>query len=293
MYNKKRIVLMIFLLLFGLLLGLITKVYEKRFISRENAEVVKSYSVFEKTSNYKKENRERYIRYYEKNKSLSYENVVTDVNIGLDYGFYDYIGKTDTNKDILMLTNKYLKLSSDYKPSDLEMINEKYFINGNKSYNMLRKPAKEAFERLSMDSIKNSTPVYGQSAYRSYERQSVLYDKAIKNYGKEKADMDTARPGHSEHQTGLTIDVSSNKQGNMLSFENTQSFTWMRDNAYKYGFILRYPKGKENIHGYIYEAWHYRYVGKKVAKDMHDNYSNLTYDEYYYKFIDNKKGPKS
>ena len=70
-----------------------------------------------------------------------------------------------------------------------------------------------------------------------------------------------------------------------------KTFAKIHKKLSKYGFILRYPKGKENIHGYIYEAWHYRYVGKKVAKDMHDNYSNLTYDEYYYKFIDKKKTP--
>ena len=74
----------------------------------------------------------------------------------------------------------------------------------------------------------------------------------------------------------------------MLDFETTDSFKWMIDNAQKYGFILRYPKVKENIHGYIYEAWHYRYVGVKVATDMHNNYSDLTFDEYYYKFIDKK-----
>ena len=72
----------------------------------------------------------------------------------------------------------------------------------------------------------------------------------------------------------------------MFSFEKTNSFLWMKDNAYKYGFILRYPKGKESIHGYIYEPWHYRYVGKKVALDMYNNYNNLSYDEYYYRFID-------
>ena len=78
----------------------------------------------------------------------------------------------------------------------------------------------------------------------------------------------------------------------MLNFDKTSSFYWMQNNAYKYGFILRYPKGKEYITGYTYESWHYRYVGQKIAKDMHDNYSNLTFDEYYYKFIE-KKGPKS
>lgn len=288
MYNKKRIILMIFLIIFGICLTLITKAYEKNFILRENAEVVKNYSVFEKVKNYKKENRERYLRYYEKHKSLSYDDIVTRVNIGLDYGFYDYIGKANTNKDVLILTNKYLKLDETYIPNDLEKIDSKYFINGNKNARYLKKEAKEAFERLSSDSIKNGTPVYGQSAYRSYEKQEYLYNKAVRENGKEKADLDTSRPGHSEHQTGLTIDVSSTKQGNMLSFENTDSFDWMKDNCYKYGFILRYPKNKEQIHGFIYEAWHYRYVGKKVAKDMHNNYSDLTFDEYYYKFIDKK-----
>ena len=70
------------------------------------------------------------------------------------------------------------------------------------------------------------------------------------------------------------------------SFEYTSSYHWMKNNAYKYGFILRYPKGKESIHGFIFESWHYRYVGVDVATDMHENYPNLTYDEYYYIFLD-------
>ena len=73
----------------------------------------------------------------------------------------------------------------------------------------------------------------------------------------------------------------------MLEFENTKSFKWMIENAHKYGFILRYPKNKESIHGYIYEPWHYRYVGIKIATDIYNNYNNLTYDEYYHKFIEN------
>ena len=245
-----------------------------------------NYAPFKKINSFKKENTERYIRYYEKNKELDFEDVVIQVNIGLDYGFYNYIKNSDKNKNNLVLVNKYLKLSKDYVPNDLEEIKSEYFINGNQNTRMLRKEAKIMFERLSHDSIKNKTPVYGQSGYRSYDKQETLYKNAIKQNGKEQADSDTARPGHSEHQTGLTIDVSSTKSGNMLNFENTPSFKWMQNNAYKYGFILRYPKGKESIHGFIYESWHYRYVGIKVAKDMHDNYPNLTFDEYYYKFLD-------
>ncbi|MGM9878947.1 MAG: M15 family metallopeptidase [Bacilli bacterium] len=288
MNKNKRIIIIFILIIIGAIIFSLDKVYEERIVLKEKLEKIDVYTPFKKTTNFKQENRERYVKYYERNKNLSYEDVVTMVNIGLDYDFYDYITLSDTNKDILILTNKYLKLDENYKPNDLERIDNKYFINGNKDVNYLRKEAKEAFERLSADSIKNNTPVYGQSAYRSYERQNILYNEAVKSYGKEKADLDTARAGHSEHQTGLTIDVSSNKKGNMLNFENTSSYNWMINNAHKYGFILRYPKGKEKIHGFIYEAWHYRYVGVKVATDMHNNYSDLTYDEYYYKFIDNK-----
>ena len=288
MNKNKRIIIIFVLLVIGISIFCISNVYEERIVLREKLDRIDSYTPFKKTTNFKEENKERYVRFYEMNKNLSYEEVVTRVNIGLDYGFYNYITLSDTKKDILILTNKYLRLDEDYKPSDLEKIKVDYFINGNSKVSYLRKDARNAFERLSADSIKNNTPVYGQSAYRSYEKQSILYNSAVESYGKEKADNDTARPGHSEHQTGLAIDVSSTKTGNMLDFENTDSFNWMVNNAHKYGFILRYPKGKENIHGYIYEAWHYRYVGVKVATDMHNNYSDLTFDEYYYKFIDNK-----
>lgn len=288
MNKNKRIIIIFVLLVIGISIFCISNVYEERIVLREKLDRIDSYTPFKKTTNFKEENKERYVRFYEMNKNLSYEEVVTRVNIGLDYGFYNYITLSDTKKDILILTNKYLRLDEDYKPSDLEKIKVDYFINGNSKVSYLRKDARNAFERLSADSIKNNTPVYGQSAYRSYEKQSILYNSAVESYGKEKADNDTARPGHSEHQTGLAIDVSSTKTGNMLDFENTDSFNWMVNNAHKYGFILRYPKGKENIHGYIYEAWHYRYVGVKVATDMHNNYSDLTFDEYYYKFINNK-----
>ena len=274
-----------FLIVFGILLSYITKTYEKHLIEKNNTEVMNNYNAFKKITGYKKENNERYIRYYEKNKSLTYEEIIIQVNIGLDYGFYNYIKKADTKKDILILVNKYLKLDENYVPNDLEEINQKNFISGNKDRKLLKKEARLAFERLSNDSIKNNTPVYGQSGYRSFATQKSIYEKALKEKG-QSADTDTAKPGHSEHQTGLTIDVSSTKKGNMLNFENTDSFKWMTENAYKYGFILRYPKGKENIHGYTYEAWHYRYVGIKVARDIHDNYNNLTFDEYYYKFIE-------
>lgn len=289
MLEKKRIFIIISLIIIGIFIALLLTLYEDKLILKEQKiKVENKYSPFKNTSNFKIENKERYVAFYENNKDLSYEKVVTYVNIGLDKEFYSYIKNTDPSKGILILVNKYQKLTSDYTPNDLEEINSKYFINGNSRVRMLRKEAKENFEKLSEASIKNNTPVYGQSAYRSYQSQETLYNNAVKVNGKEKADIDTARPGHSEHQTGLTIDVSSTKNGNMLEFGNTASYYWMIENAHKYGFILRYPQGKEKIHGFINEPWHYRYVGIETATDMHDNHSNLTFDEYYYKYIDNK-----
>lgn len=280
---KKRLIIITILITLLTTLMIITREYEDKLSN--NIEKEKKNNLFKNISNYKTENNERYIRYYEKNKTLKHDEIVTNVNIGLDYNFYDYITRTK-EKSTQILVNKYSKLEDNYIPDDLEEIDQKYFINGNKEARLLKKEARISFEKLSEDSQKNGTPVYGQSAYRSYKKQELLYNSSVKKIGKEKTDTDTARPGHSEHQTGLTIDVSSKKEGNMLTFENTKSFMWMKNNAYKYGFILRYPKGKEKIHGYVYEPWHYRYVGKKIAKDIHENYPNLTYEEYYYKFLD-------
>lgn len=246
------------------------------------------YLLYRKCLNFKLENGPRYIAYKKSHESYDYEKVVNHVNIGLDKEFYSYIKDADTSKGVLLLMNKYLKLSENYEPDDLEEISSKYFIYGNSAVRRMRKEAKEAFEMLSEASIANGTPVYGQSAYRPYSMQEKLYKNAVSSMGQKQADIDTARPGHSEHQTGLTVDVSSTKNGNMLYFDSSSSFTWMKENAYKYGFILRYTKENEDITGFMYESWHYRYVGVKVATDMHDNYPELSYDEYYYKFIDNK-----
>ena len=240
---------------------------------------------FKKQRGFNVSNLDRYVEYKAKNASLTNQQVVTRVNIGLDYEFYGYISNTDVSYGNLILTNKYLKLASDYEPDDLVEISRDCFISGNLYVRKMKKEAKEAFERLCLAAYKNGTPVYGQSAYREYAQQEKLYKNAVSNMGQALADNDTARPGHSEHQTGLTIDVSSTKAGNMLSFHKTDSYKWMIDNAYKYGFILRYPLGYEDIHGFVYESWHYRYVGIEVATDMHNNYPNLTYDEYYYMFI--------
>lgn len=253
---------------------------------KQEQEKIDPYKEYKEIKGFKLANLDRYIKYKNENENLSYDKIVTYVNIGLDYEFYSYISDADLTKDNLILMNKYLKLDEEYEPDDLEEISSKYFIDGNYYVRKLRKEAKEAFEKLCETAKEDGYSIYGQSGYRPYSMQKNLYDNAVDYGGTEYADSDTARPGHSEHQTGLAIDVSSTKSGNMLNFENTTSFKWMIENAHKFGFILRYTKGYENIHGYIYEPWHYRYVGVEVATDMHDNYPDMTYEEYYYKFIE-------
>lgn len=259
------------------------KILEEKISPSERKEV----SNYKKCIDYKLENIERYFIYRNKTK-YSYCKAVTLTNIGLDKDYYTNTRKTDMSYNNLILVNKYNFLTENYEPDDLEKIDDKYFIYGNSYVRLMRKEAKEKFEELSEASIKNNTPVYGQSGYRAYSRQKELYDYAVETGGVASADSDTARPGFSEHQTGLTIDVSSTKDGNMLTFDKTESFNWMKDNAHKYGFILRYEKSKEDITGYTYESWHYRYVGVKVATDMYKNHKDLSYDEYYYRYIEKK-----
>ena len=232
-------------------------------------------------SYYKKEYKERYDNYKKKNKELSNEDVITRVNIGLDNSYYTNTYKTSyPNKDYI-LVNKYIYLGEDYVPDNLEDISTNYSRSGMR----LVSSAKDAFETLAEQALKDNKKVIAMSSYRSYQYQVNLYNRYVANEGVNAADTYSARPGYSEHQTGLCVDVYDGVI-DYTNFEKSDSYNWMMDNAYKYGFILRYPKGKENITGYQYESWHYRYVGKKIAKYIHDN--DITFDEYYVRQIADK-----
>ncbi len=235
---------------------------------------------FKTVSHYKQEKQNRYEDYQRQNPNLSTEEIVTHVNIGIDQAPYTNTMQTPFLNKIYLLTNKYLYLPENYIPNELERVDDTY-TNGNKQ---LVKEAKIAFEQMAYDAKKEGYTIRVVSAYRSYSYQQVLYQNYVLKDGIEKADTYSARPGFSEHQTGLVIDVD-NKEKDFNHFELTEEFTWMKKNASKYGFILRYPKGKEKITGYNYEAWHYRYVGKKIAQDIVQK--DITLDEYYVKYIEN------
>lgn len=222
-------------------------------------------------------NLERYLSYMKINPDFSLEKIVRNVNVNLDKRQYEDTFKTNVNDGVLMLVNKYYYLTEDYEPNDLVTLTAKY----NKGTNSkMRKEAANAFMKMADAAMLDNIVIKNASGYRSYNYQVSLYDNYVKKDGKEAADTYSARPGFSEHQTGFVSDI------NIIdtSFENTDDFLWLHDNAYKYGFILRFPKDKEDVTGYQYEPWHYRYVGKKAAKTIHDE--ELTLEEYYAYYIE-------
>ncbi len=228
---------------------------------------------------YKKEYQKRYLEYQKDNPNLSVENIVTYVNIGIDKPYYTNTKPSKNLNTNLILVNKYNYLTEDYLPKNLEPIDIAYARSGMQ----LVSEARSAFEILSEDAKKEGMNIIAMSSYRSYDYQVNLYDNYVATDGKEAADTYSARAGYSEHQTGLAVDVY-NKVLPYTSFEETEEFNWMQENAYKYGFILRFPKDKVNITGYQYESWHYRYVGKEAAKYIHNH--DLTLEEYYVKKVE-------
>ena len=220
---------------------------------------------------YKEEKQEEYLDYKEKT-GLSLKESIIHVNIGLNHPYYT---NTKVAKDlgIFTLVNKYNYISKDYIPSNLIKVNN-FYIN---------KEAYESFLEMRKAMEKDNLNIRIISAYRSYDYQEELYKRYLQKEKQTIVDTYSARPGYSEHHTGLAIDVDNSKL-DFNKFYLTKEFLWMQENAHKYGFILRYPKDKEYITGYTYEPWHYRYVGKEIANYIKKH--NSTYEEYYYEFID-------
>jgi len=197
-----------------------------------------------------------------------------DINLNEDI-FYKNIRLIKKPNDLLVLVNKNHQLPSSYVPEDLEEISYYYAHEGK----LLKKEAKEAFESLSRDASILGYRIIAVSAYRDYSYQKNLFEYYVEKKGLEYALTCSSKPGHSEHQTGLSLDVEGSNR-DYDHFEESEEFAWMRENAHNYGFVMRYPKGKEFITGFKYEPWHYRYVGKEVASYIYKN--NLTLEEYLF-----------
>jgi len=184
--------------------------------------------------------------------------------------------------DYTLLVNNNNLLSKDYVPKELIEIHEPMGIKLDKTYiNKLNIKVYNAFKKMQKDAFKQGYEIFIDSSYRTYEYQKKIFDKTVKEKGINHAHKFIALPGGSEHQTGLAIDIIFRRNNKMIEEqnENDPEIKWLFSNAYRYGFILRYPKGKEKITGFNFEPWHFRYVGKKLAEEIY--LKNITLEEYY------------
>lgn len=184
-------------------------------------------------------------------------------------------------ESVTVIVNKQRSLPDGYEPTDLVEPNVPFSFNEPHEKRNMRKEAAEALEKLFAAADSEGIELRAVSGYRSFARQKSVYDNHVATKGEAEASRISAVPGTSEHQTGLTIDVSSPSAGNALdqSFGQTTEGIWLANNAPKYGFIIRYPEGQEGITGYVYEPWHIRYVGEDLALDIAE--SGLTLEEYF------------
>jgi len=179
---------------------------------------------------------------------------------------------TTTASSLQVIVNKQHPLSPiDYAPVSTLSVG-----NGQQ----MRTEAAQAFLQMQQAAAAAGAPITATSGYRSYSYQKTVYNGYVASYGVAKTDTFSARPGYSEHQTGLAIDIQG--EGCVLDncFANTAQGKWLAGNAYKYGFLLRYPADKVSVTGYQHEAWHYRYIGTELATDMHTK-DITTLEEYF------------
>lgn len=188
--------------------------------------------------------------------------------------FYQNVITVSNPDSMLVLVNKNYALNEDYEPSDLVLPNV-LSTDYNQNQNIyLRKEAAIHLEQLFYAAQNEAgLTLLARSGYRSYQTQISLYDRYVSQNGTEKADTFSARAGHSEHQTGLAMDVTADSVNRQLvtDFGLTPEGIWLKENAHRFGYIIRYLEGREDETGYQYEPWHIRYVGVEAATEIYEN----------------------
>ena len=185
----------------------------------------------------------------------------------------------EINNSLTKTTSKGFTINNDdgvYTIDDILIVNKTYSLPKNYG-NGLTSELTDAFNNMKDDALKDGITLKIISGFRSYDTQVSTYNYWVSKYGKTEADTISARPGHSEHQTGLAIDINSLEK----AFKNTEEGKWLNDNAYKYGFILRYPEGTDGITGYSFEPWHYRYVETELSYKLYNDGNWITMEEYF------------
>lgn len=200
---------------------------------------------------------------------------------------YKKDSKTDDGKkvtsnpyEVLVLVNKENALPEDFLPEDLVTPDVRFPFTEDLPKKQMRQVAADALEDLFAAADKEDLELFAQSGFRAFERQEAIFAANVEKNGEKAANKYSARPGESEHQTGLTMDVTNADVGFdlIIEFGDTPEGKWLKDHASDHGFIIRYPEGKEDITKYQYEPWHLRYVGEKAAKKIMDQ--DITFEDY-------------
>lgn len=224
------------------------------------------------------ENAGRYVAYAGKEKQA--KDIVLKVNMNLDKPYYTDVKTISDTDDSTMLVNKYQKLPVNYEPKDLvetpAPCTNEYSCFPDKQY--IVKAAAVHFQQLIDAAEQKGFTITAIASLRGYQYQEMLYNYYAQANGVEYADTYYARPGQSEHNTGLAVDITIDHM-DYTEIEKSPHYDWLLKHMADYGFILRYPKDKEDVTGFGYESWHLRYVGKHAAKSIMDQ--GITLDEYH------------
>ena len=224
----------------------------------------------------KLENYDRYVSYSDESGEDEYETILY-VNLDMDQPDYEYT-QLVSKFSVDMLVNKHHNLDESFVPSDLTTISKEYTDEDDLQCSRI---ALNAFSEMFQAASSEGYSLKINSAYRSYQDQEELTQFYLNSYGQSYVDKYVAKPGFSEHQTGLAFDIGSR---NNSTFANSKEYVWMKDNAYKYGFIMRFDERYEDLTGFRKEPWHYRYVGKEIAKYIYEH-NNMSLEEYYVLFL--------
>lgn len=202
----------------------------------------------------------------------------TDTSITFNRSLYDIKDHTS----VWFVANKHYSMPTTYVPSDLVVLDVPLRLSASDQQMKIRKIASSDLQNLFTSAKTAGLQLEFGSGYRSASYQKVLYDGYVSSMGRAEADRSSARPGHSEHQTGLALDFTrvDGKCHLEACFGDLPEGKWLTANAHQFGFILRYPTGKEDVTGYMYEPWHFRYVGSELASEMHKT-GSTTLEEFF------------
>ena len=245
----------------------------ERFTKREKVRYLEEFFIYDYA---KLDYYDRYVAYSD-DTGEDEETTVLFVNLDLDKE--DYVDASLIDKfSFDVVVNKHRYLGQDFVPDELVPIDPSY---ANEDDLQCNQTALKAYLKMKEDAEKEGYFLVINSAYRSYQDQVELSEFYLRAYGQSYVDKYVAKPGYSEHQTGLAFDIGSR---NVNIFANSKEYQWMQENAYKYGFIYRFNKRKEGITGFREEPWHYRYVGVDIATYIYEH--NISLEEYWVMFLD-------